>query len=128
MRSAPDLKLEAGRVRDGGFASYPGDLHGAFDIMGPAGAKLSILSSGVDSEYAWEHVSVSVDHRTPNWREMCWVKDLFWGDGECVVQYHPPRAEYVNCHPNCLHLWRPLKDVMPMPPAILVGPKKEPPR
>lgn len=69
----------------------------------------------------WEHVSVSMRNRTPNWREMCFVKDLFWGAEDWVVQYHPPISEYVNNHPNCLHLWRPTKSKMPTPPSILVG-------
>ena len=33
----------------------------------------------------WEHVSVSLPNRCPNWREMCFIKDLFW-DAEDVVQ------------------------------------------
>jgi len=124
MRSTiSDLKLEAARWRDGPYGSNPGDLHGAFDVMGPTGTELRILSSGVDTEAAWEHVSVSTKHRTPNWKEMCWVCNLFWEPGECVVQYRPPASEYVNFHPNCLHWFRPLNDDMPMPPSILVGPK-----
>lgn len=54
----------------------------------------------------WEHVSVSYSNRCPTWEEMCRVKDIFWYDNECVVQFHPPKSEYVNNHPCCLHLWR----------------------
>jgi len=97
-------------------------LTGAFYLMGPKGAELAIMSSGPDTQTGWEHVSVSVKNRTPNWAEMCFVKDLFWGPEECIVQYHPPRSTYVNCHPNCLHLWRPIDEVIPVPPADLVGP------
>ena len=35
-------------------------------------------------------------------------KALFWDEDDCVIQYHPPRSEYVNNHQNCLHLWRPI--------------------
>ncbi len=43
-----------------------------------------------------------------------------------MVQYHPRRSQYVNCHPHTLHLWRPmggeaLPVPLPEPPAILVG-------
>lgn len=69
----------------------------------------------------WEHVSISLDNRTPNWREMCFIKDLFWDEEECIVQYHPPKSEYVNNHPYCLHLWRPKDEKLPTPPSILVG-------
>lgn len=69
----------------------------------------------------WEHVSVSRKDRVPTWDEMCQVKALFWDDEDCVVQYHPPKSEYVNVHPNCLHLWRPKDAPLPVPPKIMVG-------
>jgi hypothetical protein len=73
----------------------------------------------------WEHVSISLNNRTPNWREMCFIKSIFWSEEDCVVQYHPPKTEYVNNHPHCLHLWRPINTQLPMPPSILVGIKDE---
>lgn len=69
----------------------------------------------------WEHVSVSLSSRCPTWDEMCVVKYLFWGDDDCVVQFHPPKADYVNFHPYCLHLWRAINQVIPVPQSILVG-------
>jgi len=71
----------------------------------------------------WEHVSLAPYKRshTPTWDEMCRLKDMFFHEDETVVQYHPPKSEYVNNMPNCLHLWRPLKEVMPTPPSIMVG-------
>lgn len=71
---------------------------------------------------SWEHVSVSTSWRAPSWSEMCAVKALFWDAEDCVVQYHPPPAsEYINNHPYCLHLWRPIDGEILMPPSILVG-------
>ncbi len=76
----------------------------------------------------WEHVSVTIAPqgkdatRTPTWDEMCWVKNQFWGEDECVIEYHPPKSEYVSCHPFCLHLWKPVGIDIPMPPSIMVGP------
>lgn len=74
----------------------------------------------------WEHVSVSIrigahKTKTPTWDEMCYVKDMFWGDDDVVVQYHPKKSEYVNNHPNVLHLWRPCDTDLLRPPPILVG-------
>ena len=69
----------------------------------------------------WEHVSVSLSHRTPNWREMCFIKDLFWDEEDVVIQYHPKKSEYVNLHNNYLHLWRPIGVELPTPPKELVG-------
>ena len=123
MRNVVAAKLEAGRFLDGPYgsdASY--GLAGAFGLMGPKGEELRIVSSGTDQEFGWEHVSVSCKRkRTPNWYEMCFVKDLFWSDEEAVMQLHPPQSDYVNVHPHCLHLWRPLDAVIPLPPSILVG-------
>jgi hypothetical protein len=70
----------------------------------------------------WEHVSVSLPNRCPTWPEICLVKDMFWPEDQAVVQYHPRTSEYVNWHPFCLHLWRPINQAIPTPPAIFVGP------
>lgn len=74
----------------------------------------------------WEHVSIAPYKKshTPTWDEMCRLKEMFFRDDEVVVQFHPAKSEYVNNMPNCLHLWRPLNEVMPTPPAIMVGVKK----
>lgn len=70
----------------------------------------------------WQHVSVSVQSSSqpPSWAIMCKVKDLFWEPEDCVVQYHPPRSQYINCHPGVLHLWRSLDSNFPMPPKEFV--------
>lgn len=74
----------------------------------------------------WEHVSIAPykHSHTPTWDEMCALKDMFFHEDEVVVQYHPAKSDYVNNMPNCLHLWRPLGEVMPTPPSIMVGIKK----
>lgn len=70
----------------------------------------------------WNHVSVSLKSRNPNWNQMCFIKDLFFGENEYVVQYHPPKSEYINSHKHCLHLWQPNQgQEMSFPPSILVG-------
>jgi len=128
MRAALDINMEAARVQHGPWASSSGyGLNGAFMVMGPKGAELRIIASdGADPDaQGWEHVSVSCAslHRCPNWPEMCWVKDQFWGEEETVIQFHPPRSEYVNHHPTTLHLWRNRTSAIATPPTILVGPK-----
>lgn len=75
----------------------------------------------------WEHVSVSLFtkkhavQRCPTWEEMCWIKDMFWDEDDCVIQYHPAKSEYVNLHPFVLHLWKPIGQFLPIPPKIMVG-------
>ena len=69
----------------------------------------------------WEHVSVSLSvKRCPDWDEMCMIKNMFWDEEDCVIQYHPPKSHYVNNHPYVLHLWRPINDNIPLPPKGLV--------
>jgi len=92
---------------DGGMYSIPFE-----------GRELKIIAS---SGLEWEHVSVSLKNRCPNWREMCFVKDYFWDPDEVVMQLHPAKSEYVNMHPYCLHLWKPIDLDIPTPPSILVG-------
>ncbi len=96
--------------------SFHGEGFGAFKIPGPCGADLQVIASSGDEHVPWEHVSVSTKKRCPNWQEMSFVKDLFWEPEECVMQLHPPRSMWINTHPYCLHLWRPLRAEIPMPP------------
>ncbi len=70
---------------------------------------------------AWEHVSVSTLVRCPTWDEMCLIKTLFWDPEDVVIQLHPRQSEYVNNHPRCLHLWRPIGVDLPTPPSRAVG-------
>lgn len=74
----------------------------------------------------WEHVSVSPYKKNiiPSWDDMCRLKDIFFKENEAVIEIHPPKSEYVNNVPNCLHLWRPCDGKMPLPPSIMVGMRK----
>ena len=110
--------------------------HGAMgsgDWAGNNGAFQIWLSNRTDAMVVasdgqgWEHVSVRMvdkstgQDRTPTWAEMCKIKDIFWDAEDCVIQYHPAKSEYVNNHPNVLHLWRPTEHVIPTPDSMLVG-------
>ena len=126
MKKTVPERLEKGRFTVGPTASQSSwGFYGAFEIHGPCGEFLRIVASGADADDVmsdgWEHVSVSTRRRPPNWQEMCFVKDLCWEPEECVVQFHPPRSEYVNNHAHCLHLWKSTKHTQPLPPSILVG-------
>lgn len=71
--------------------------------------------------FGWEHCSITLDKkRTADWEELCMIKDMFWGETDCVVQYHPPKADHVNIHPYCLHLFRPVGGKIPRPPSIMI--------
>lgn len=124
MRNVILSLLEAGRVRGGDYASSASDgLSGAFFIPSPVyfNEYLRIIANTAHEQSDWwEHVSVSLEHRIPFWEEMCFVKDLFWLEEECVVQYHPPRSKHINNHPNVLHLWRNTRQEFVLPPKELV--------
>lgn len=92
--------------------------NGLFFVKVKHGQVLQVVAS---DQIGWEHVSVSRKDRCPTWEEMCQVKDLFWGEDDCVIQYHPPKSEYINNHPYCLHLWRPIDVELPRPHKLLVG-------
>ena len=70
----------------------------------------------------WDHVSVSTPSRCPTWDEMERVQRLFFEDSETAFQLHVPPSEHKNCHPYCLHLWRPHGVEIPRPPSIMVAP------
>lgn len=141
----PDSKrVNRFRIREGRYGSD--DTYGntgAFIIQCFAMGRHLNLKVIASFGGGWDHVSVSCPDRCPTWEEMCYVKDLFFDDEECVVQFHPPKSQYVNYHPRTLHLWRPqaaeerarLRDdgpefpapgPLPMPPPIFVGPKTNP--
>jgi len=80
-----------------------------------------VMTTQASDGLGWEHVSCSMPHKIPTWKQMCYIKSLFWDDDDCVIQYHPPKADYVNNHINCLHLWRPVDQEIIRPPSILVG-------
>lgn len=92
-----------------------------FDGIAATWGKRTIIASW---GAGWEHVSMNDKKFTPTWEEMCELKEVFWKDEECVVQYHPPKSEYVNNLSHCLHLWRPIEKFsgkLPIPNSLLVG-------
>jgi len=117
MKDKPDARLK--RIHSGRYGSDDSfGMNGAFIVRGPFG-KLQIISGQGDG---WEHVSVTPTNkkRCPFWEEMVFVKDLFWTEAECVIQYHPAKRNYINVHDYVLHLWKPIGVEIPTPPRIMV--------
>jgi len=108
------------RVKTGPMASCNAyGNNGAFDVKNHRFPRIfNVVASDGEN---WEHVSVSLPDRCPTWSEMHFIKCMFWGEMDRVMQLHPPKSEYVNNHPYCLHLWRPINKEIPAPPSILVG-------
>lgn len=117
MKSIREI-TESKRVLIGELAEdgFSGEIH----MYGWSGSVIASTGGG------WDHVSVSPYKRsyTPTWEDMCRIKDIFFNDNEAVIQIHPPKDEYVNNMPNCLHLWRCTYREMVLPPSCFVGLKK----
>ncbi len=116
------------RVRNGAIGTDPSYGNNGVFILTYNGrkAKARKMQAIVSDGMGWEHVSASLIMRrqhAPTWNQMCFIKDLFWDDEDTVIQYHPPKSEYVNCHPYVLHLWRKAGEDFVRPPSIMVGPK-----
>lgn len=114
----------ATRVENGQLASDDSyGANGCFVLPSPEpGWDLVFIAS---DGMGWEHVSVRADNgkgrtRVPTWKEMCAVKATCWDGDDVVMQLHPREAEYVNCHPSVLHLWRPTDVEIPTPDPVMV--------
>lgn len=113
-------KVESFLVHSGKMGSLRGERGGCFLIPSPFSGVLTVIANEANNLVRWDHVSVSRATRTPNWPEMDYIKSLFWNDEETVVQFHPPRSQWVNNHPFCLHLWRPADFEIQLPPKEAV--------
>lgn len=115
---------------------YASSDEGVFCFYRPNGEDLRVIATAasVEGSEGWDHVSVSTASRCPVWDEMEHIKRLFFKDDETAMQLHVPPTRHVNCHPHCLHLWRPdgtpqkanalgtlVRFAIPMPNPSLVG-------
>ena len=109
------------RLKIGRFSTSKTDgNNGAFEFKHNGRIVRIIASDGA----GWEHVSVSLEgQKMPGWNLMCQIKDVFWDKEDTVIQYHPAMKDYVNHHPACFHLWKPVGVELPCPPSHLIGPK-----
>lgn len=80
-----------------------------------------IISCCVEADgLSWVHLSVSKRKQFPTWDEFVQVKELFLGRESLALQVLPPRTEWVNDHPFCLHLYQCL-DQRPTPDFRKLG-------
>lgn len=102
-------------------STFADENNGAFMINR---GRTSIFIKASDG-LGWEHVSVHCisenKERTPTWAEMCFIKDLFWDEEDIVVQFHPPKSQYINMHKFTLHMWRSTTTSITTPPTVLIG-------
>ena len=106
------------------YGSYGDETCGVFRLPYPrTGVTLRIVASAGGG---WDHVSVSLPNRCPNWLEMEHAKRAFFWPDETAMQLHVPTREHLSLHPYCLHIWRPNDGrSIPMPPAEFVAPAQK---
>jgi hypothetical protein len=107
------------RVRKGQFASDETSGFNGHFIVPLEGEMWHVILS---DQLGWKHLSVTNAQKKimPNWTVMCHLKDAFFGDDECCVQYHPAKEDYIDDCKWCLHLWTPLNEALPKPSIALI--------
>ncbi len=68
---------------------------------------LSVIASAAiyDDGREWLHVSFSRRNKMPSYADLQLVKREFIGNDKKAIMVFPEQENYVNIHPNCLHLW-----------------------
>jgi hypothetical protein len=118
MRNLHELdryRLKTVRVLER-YGSFGDECYGAFTIPYNARYFRVVASTGE----GWDHISVSTSGRTPTWKEMDYIKRLFFKDDEWAYQLHAPPSKHINNHPHCLHIWRSHISPVPTPPENFV--------
>lgn len=64
-------------------------------------ASAGIMADGLE----WLHVSFSRERKMPTYKDLQLVKREFIGNDKKALMVFPEQENYVNLHPNCLHLW-----------------------
>jgi hypothetical protein len=99
------------------YGGFGDDKCGVFEVTYKTN-KLFIIATAFDG---WDHLSVSLKNRTPNWYEMKYIAKLFFKPHEVAVQYYVPEKDNVNVSDTCLHWWRPhMPHIILMPPKAFV--------
>ena len=120
MKNLTDLDRFRVRTRDilEQFGDFGNAFCGAFMIPCAAtGVTLKCLAS---ADAGWDHVSVSLPNRCPNWTEMSLAKRAFFLPEETAFQFHVEVAKHINVHPYVLHLWRNWHQQIELPPREFV--------
>jgi len=93
------------------------DKAGIFHLYAKRDQPILIIASALDG---WDHVSASLRDRVPTYAEMQLIFRAFFQDDETAMQVHVPASDHINFAENCLHLWRPHKGSIPLPPKRMV--------
>lgn len=96
----------------------PGKLPGGWKLLNVSadggawirhdGLKVIATAATEEDFVVWIHVSCSRKSRLPSWVDLTAVKHLFIGDDRRAIQVLPEKANWINIHPYCLHLFAPM--------------------
>jgi len=118
MKNVFPANIEKFRITSGHLASDSTYGFNGFFLIPYSDEILKVM---ISDQMGWDHVSVSLQRRIPEWKEMHWIKRLFFDDEETVIQIHPPESLYVNRCEYCLHLWKNQFQEILLPPREMIG-------
>lgn len=108
LRKLDKFRIDASRL---GFDDLDPSKEGFFGIRVGSEYYSVIASTGA----GWDHVSVAGEYVIPTHEVVSAVKEKFFNSDEYAIEIHPKKAEYINNHSRCLHIWRPTEQKLPVP-------------
>ena len=74
--------------------------------------RMSVIGSIAIEEdlRTWVHLSIAHRKRMPTYNDLAFLKKYWLGDDRKAIMVMPAKAEHVNIHKYCLHLWCCLDD------------------
>lgn len=118
MRRKPCKHIERWRMLDTSDKGYGNN--GAFRVPYGKAILCIVMSDGGDWEHVSVHAVVESENRCPTWDEMDYIRRLVFRPSEWVMQLHAPSTQNINVHQHVLHMWRPSKADIPIPPRWMV--------
>jgi hypothetical protein len=107
------------RIKTGAMASTELDGWNGMFLVPLEGELWHVM---ISDQMGWKHLSVTNAQKKmlPSWTVLGRLKDLFYGDDEWACQFFPAKEDYIDDHPFCLHIWKPLDEELPRPSIALV--------
>ena len=97
-----------------GYSMVRRSIDGAHYVRTLTGASVIVSATEELDGRAWVHFSMARADRLPTWEELVEGKEAFLGRESKAIMVLAPRSQWVNIHPNCLHLFVCLDgDVLP---------------
>jgi hypothetical protein len=102
---------------DGNLPVHGPEFEGRFFFPSLTERRIAVIACSGDG---WDHVSVSMPNQIPPWSVMSMVYTYFFKPDEVAYQLHVPAVDHININPNVLHIWRPHRGRILLPPKFMV--------